>query len=244
VEYNSNRSLDTTTVEDSCNNTCLGTCTCTGCVVQCPAPATSTYCVRGVCDAECDTDDHCADSECDDQDGCYDGTYRDYKDMSNTCTDTCDCTTNGCTEFSEAVTDEDGDGFDTECDADCDDADALVYADAPEFYDGKDNDCDGEVDEDGISVIDDTIQSLPDDAFTNNPDQRKNALSNQLAAVMGAIEAGDYDAAINQLTKDIRAKADGSLGGNPNNDWIVDEDAQQLICGWIDDLVEYLGTLA
>ena len=43
--------------------------------------------------------------------------------------------------------DVDGDGL-TESAGDCDDADALIYAGAPEICDGLDNDCDGAIDED------------------------------------------------------------------------------------------------
>jgi len=92
-------------------------------------------------------------------------------------------------------------------------------------------------------LINNYIQELPDDAFKNNPDQRQHALSQKLAEVNGLIELGQYEDAINKLNNDIRAKADGSLGGNPKNDWITDPEAQQAICAMIDELVAYLETL-
>lgn len=54
------------------------------------------------------------------------------------------------------------------------------------------------------------------------------------------IENQEYQDVINKLRNDIRAKADGSVDGNPKNDWIIDFDAQKKICGMIDNLINYL----
>ncbi len=94
-----------------------------------------------------------------------------------------------------------------------------------------------------VSEINDYIQNLPEVAFNKNPGQRKNALSNKLDAVMEMIEHCRYQEAIDKLLHDIRAKADGSLGGNPSNDWIVDTDAQTDLCDMIDDLIAYIHSL-
>ena len=88
-----------------------------------------------------------------------------------------------------------------------------------------------------------TFQDLPDDTFTNNPDQRKNALAEKLEEVLELIDAGEYQEAIDKLQNDIRAKADGSVDGDPSNDWITDPDEQQEICAMIDYLIAYLETL-
>ena len=40
---------------------------------------------------ECDSDDDCAATECNQLDMCYDGTYKDYHNVDNTCTDACGC---------------------------------------------------------------------------------------------------------------------------------------------------------
>jgi len=95
----------------------------------------------------------------------------------------------------------------------------------------------------GIQSLDAYIQGLPAGAFEKNAKQRKNALHNKLEAVIDLIDAGEYQQAIDKLQDDIRAKADGSLGGNPNNDWITDPTAQQEICAMIDDIVANLQLL-
>lgn len=96
--------------------------------------------------------------------------------------------------------------------------------------------------EEAVEEINDTIQDLPEDSFKNNADKRKHALSEKLEEVNELIEAGEYQEAINKLQKDIRAKADGQVDGNPRNDWINDPEKQQEICAMIDELVEQLKT--
>ena len=97
--------------------------------------------------------------------------------------------------------------------------------------------------EEGKHVILNYIQKLPASAFDGPADQRKNALANQFAAVDNMIRVKNYKGAIQKLQIEIRAKADGSVGGNPNNDWITDPKAQKDICAMIDALIAYLNTL-
>ncbi len=94
-----------------------------------------------------------------------------------------------------------------------------------------------------VKILDKYITALPDSNFTKNPDQRKNALSKKLEEVRLMIEAGEYEEAIEKLEHDIRAKADGSLGGNPKNDWISDSEAQNKTCAMIDGLIADLEAL-
>lgn len=94
----------------------------------------------------------------------------------------------------------------------------------------------------GLDTLDEYIAALDDSAFDNNPDQRKKVLSDKIEKVRLMIESGEYEKAIKNLEA-IRAKADGELGGNPNNDWITDETAQKDICAIIDKLIAYLGAL-
>ena len=73
-------------------------------------------------------------------DGCISGTYYIFKcNNASTCFSYCSNTT--------SITDNDGDGYDTECDGDCDDNDNTTYPGAPELCDGKDNDCDNLTDD-------------------------------------------------------------------------------------------------
>ncbi len=104
------------------------------------------------CGAECDQDSDCYDTDCDNLDGCDAGTYKDYHDMTNNCllAGDCSCESNVCTDYTEIITDGDGDGYDTECDSDCDDTNLNVYPGAPELCDGLDNDCDELIDEGGV----------------------------------------------------------------------------------------------
>jgi len=66
VEYDNDCVDDSTTVTDSCSNTCQSGCTCTNCPVDCSAPPTTTHCCynegtgTGECGAECDSDGDCA----------------------------------------------------------------------------------------------------------------------------------------------------------------------------------------
>jgi hypothetical protein len=120
------------------------------------------------CSAACDDTHTCADTECNSLDGCVNGTYRDYHNVANTCQADCSCTNNECTTYDEIVTDSDGDGFDIECDNDCDDSDASINPGAKEICNGKDDDCDGEIDEgdrDGDGIPD-CADSCPDEDAT------------------------------------------------------------------------------
>jgi hypothetical protein len=98
------------------------------------------------CGAECDDNGDCGPTECDQLDGCYSGTYRNYTDMQNTCS-SCYCTDNTCTAYTTKTTDADGDGYDIECDSDCNDTNPNIHPGAPELCNGLDDNCNGIVDE-------------------------------------------------------------------------------------------------
>jgi len=93
-----------------------------------------------------------------------------------------------------------------------------------------------------LDDLNDYIQSLSDDAFKNDPENSKNAMSNKIDALHNKLDAGDYKGAINDLFKHLREKADGSIDGKPNNDWITNSEAQDHICMKIDDIIAYLET--
>lgn len=97
------------------------------------------------------------------------------------------------------------------------------------------------------SAINDYIQGLPELAFRKPADQRTKALENKLLhgsdSVANLIQAGKIQDAIDKLKDDIRAKLDGSLGGNPKDDWITQPLAQDELAVKIDCLVAYLEAL-
>jgi len=94
-----------------------------------------------------------------------------------------------------------------------------------------------------LDDLDDYIQNLPDSAFKNNPEQRKNALQNKISSIYKMVEKQKYNGAINKLINDIRKKADGHIDGNLGDDWIIDPDAQYHICMKIDDITDYLALI-
>jgi hypothetical protein len=93
-----------------------------------------------------------------------------------------------------------------------------------------------------LDCIGNYIQDLPSSAFDKPriADERKKVFSKKLSAIKKHVKQRNNRAAINQLTNDIRAKADGSVGGDPKNDWIADSTAQKDICKMIDDLIIFL----
>lgn len=100
-------------------------------------------CSIEICGAGCETDEDCVITECDNLDNCYSGTYRDYEDVENSCVD-CACTENECSVYDEVITDNDLDGFDSECDYDCDDD----YSDVnPSMFEIPGNDIDEDCDD-------------------------------------------------------------------------------------------------
>jgi hypothetical protein len=51
-----------------------------------------------------------------------------------------------------------------------------------------------------------------------------------------------YQGALNKLMNDIHAKADGSLGGDPKNDWITDPVEQARLDEKVQQIAETLRT--
>jgi len=97
--------------------------------------------------------------------------------------------------------------------------------------------------EEAKHVINDYIQGLPDDAFKNNPDQRKKSLNNIFSAIDDMLDDGEYSGAVHHLRHNIREKTDGFVDGSPMNDWITNSTEQEHICWKMDALIAYLETL-
>jgi len=90
--------------------------------------------------------------------------------------------------------------------------------------------------------VSDYIQTLPDSAFDKQPDNRRSWFEQRLEAIATSIADGKYTKAITELGH-MRIRADGSLGGDPDDDWVTDPAAQQQICAMIDDCIAYLQSL-
>ena len=69
-------------------------------------------------------------------------------------------------------------------------------------------------------------------------------LENMFSAIGDMLSDFEYNGAIEDLNNNVRAKADDSVDGSSNNDWIIDPDEQVEVCWKIDALVAYLETLS
>ncbi|MCJ7445810.1 MAG: Ig-like domain-containing protein [Methanotrichaceae archaeon] len=87
------------------------------------------------------------------------------------------------------------------------------------------------------------IKTLPNGAFKVNADRRKSIILENLEEVAKDINARKYPKAINRLANVIRTRADGSVSGDRDNDWIIDHEAQRTICKMIDNLIADLNKL-
>lgn len=94
--------------------------------------------------------------------------------------------------------------------------------------------------QEAIHITKEYVQSLPDSAFKNSPEQRKKALEKTFSAIDYMLEYNNYWGAIEDLRNNIREKADGHIDGMLKNDWIIDSTAQTEICQKIDDIIAYL----
>ncbi len=91
-----------------------------------------------------------------------------------------------------------------------------------------------------VEALNSSIQGLPDSAFDKNAKERKTALSNKLNAVLNQINSRAYQGAIDKLNNDIKPKMDGCMGGNPDDDWIIDCSAQKMLIKIINQIIAKL----
>ncbi|MBI2667749.1 putative metal-binding motif-containing protein [Candidatus Woesearchaeota archaeon] len=145
-------------------------------------------CTKDKCGATCDpTRGGCPQLNCNNLDGCYSGTYRDYQNADTFCQDSCSCSSASCNQFNSLVTDNDNDGYDTQCDNDCNDNNANVNPGKSECCDlGNlvDENCNNQVNEicdrDRDGVIDANAQLCQPKTITNYVD-----IFNQIRNILG-----------------------------------------------------------
>jgi hypothetical protein len=82
VEYDMDSSLDSTFVQDSCQNTCGGMCSCNECSPNCQAPQTHPHCSKDVCGGQCTTNADCDDGNGRTNDTCSNGCTCEHKCIS------------------------------------------------------------------------------------------------------------------------------------------------------------------
>lgn len=105
-----------------------------------------------------------------------------------------------------------------------------------------------------VGFVKEGINALSNSAFINNGPQRKNALSSKLDEICiistNAENTADliirnqyYNEALDKIKNDILTKMDGSAGGIPKNDWIIDPVAQGLIYPKVTELAKIVTEL-
>ncbi len=170
-------------------------------------------CDKNQCNAECESDGDCQATDCEYLDGCYNGAYRQYNETPNACLNNCSCTNNTCTAYSEIITDNDGDGYDAECDNDCDDNNATINPEAEEICDGVDNNCDGIIDEGFADSDDDGLADCIDtdgdnDGYDDDVDNiigtsdNINSSLNLTAEINGTTNLGNCEGKVSVVIKE------------------------------------------
>ncbi|MBN1945344.1 MAG: thrombospondin type 3 repeat-containing protein [Bradymonadales bacterium] len=85
------------------------------------------------------------------------------------------------------------------------------------------------------------IQTLPDGAFASHPEDSRTRLLHRLAVVGHLLQLGQVTPVRAQLENAFSNKADGCLGGNHHDDWVVDCAAQLRLASLIDRLFVAMG---
>jgi hypothetical protein len=94
-----------------------------------------------------------------------------------------------------------------------------------------------------MDIMDEYIQDLSDGSFAGNANNKKNALSNMIDALHYMVRVGDYHGAITYVQHNLVPRVDGFIGGNANNDWIKDPQAQEKLAQMLNDICDYLASL-
>jgi len=92
-----------------------------------------------------------------------------------------------------------------------------------------------------LDIFNDYIQSLPATVFKIKAKQCKNAFDNMFTALDDMLSDQEYQGMIQSLNSNLRTKFDGLVGGNPKDDWIIQDLAIQAeLCQKVDDITSYL----
>lgn len=98
-----------------------------------------------------------------------------------------------------------------------------------------------------VEGLAESYQDVPLESFKNAGEQRRHALNNKIMALLSKVTQVDetlsnaekvaiYRECLDKLTNDIWAKADGSYGGNPANDWITTREEQDRLYARVTEL--------
>jgi hypothetical protein len=99
-----------------------------------------------------------------------------------------------------------------------------------------------------VAALAESYATISADAFRNAAEQRAMAFQNKLLAVQNELVQIDpslpaseqvilFTNVRNKLANDLLAKADGFHGGNPKNDWIVQQEAQDVLVPELKELI-------
>jgi len=91
-----------------------------------------------------------------------------------------------------------------------------------------------------LEDLDDYLQDLPNDNYKDKAKNRKKSFDNKFNAMYKMLENEEFQKIIDKLNLDIRIKFDGTIDGDPIDDWVTDPTAQTHICQKIDDIIAYL----
>lgn len=117
---------------------------------RCVAKGSCSYILtKDKCQATCDATVGCSGiTSCDSLDKCYNGAYRNYENVKQWCDlNNGQCKDSSCTLYKEVITDVDKDGYDIQCDNDCNDNNQNINPSAKEVCNSADDNCNSEIDE-------------------------------------------------------------------------------------------------
>lgn len=85
---------------------------------------------------------------------------------------------------------------------------------------------------------------IPHVAFDMDPVGRKTSLQSLVDQATSAAEARNFQTAIDILEDQVKTRMDGSVGGNPSDDWIVGGNEQGTVLPFVDAYISWLQQVA